>query len=123
MGSITSLLPLDFAPDPDCCERVSIDMGDGVTISDSLLLWAEYECVDDVFKPFLMVIGGDGALLRRFDLDSALNLVPCGLPFVVFPRALTFADDGRPVKVMVDVWASDFYAKKPFVAVLNEGEA
>jgi len=120
MGTMTSLLAIDFTPTADCCERVAMAMGEGVVIDERLMLWVEYDSCDEVVEPFIVVCNVEGVRLGRFNLNHAINLTAFGEPFVVFPRALMWGDGGKPAKLMIDCWTAKPADEGPFVTHFNE---
>jgi len=120
MGMVTSLLSTDFTPTADLCERVTVAMGEGASIDGRLLVWAEYDTGDEVVVPFVVIYDVDGVMLGRFGLNHAINLTVFDEPFVIFPRALTWGDGGKPVKLMFDCWAAESHEARPVVAHIEE---
>jgi len=112
MGALVKTLHHDFTPDADERERVTIWMGDAVCAAKKVVLMPEYELVDGVVTVFLIVYKLDGSFVDRVGVDGGINLVGFGVLVVIFPRAITFGANGRPERLMVDVWVSEHYARK-----------
>ncbi|PHS71967.1 MAG: hypothetical protein COB22_05995 [Cycloclasticus sp.] len=112
MGCLVKILHHDFTPDKDERERVSVWMGDAACVAGRVVLMPEYEVNDGVTTVFLVVYTVDGRLISRVGVGPGINLVSFGVPVVLFPRAITFGENERPEKLLVDVWISEHYAAK-----------
>ena len=124
MGCLVKTLHHDFTPDKDERERVTVWMGDSVCVAKRVVLMPEYEVDDGVTTVFLVVYTIDGKLIDRVGVDSGINLVGFGVPVVLFPRVITYGPNGKPERLMIDVWISEHYAAKsrPLVVRPHTGD-
>lgn len=112
MGILVKLLNNGLAVEKDQCERVAIEMGEAVWVASKVVVLAEYELVDDVYSVVLVVYKRNAKKVVRCGVEAGINLTPFGVPIIIFPKAVIFDKSGRPMKVMIDAWVSDFYSKK-----------
>ena len=102
MGDLVELLNpgLSF-PDGEG-ERFCMEMGDFKRFGKAVVC-VEYERDGDAYAPMMLVYEAKSAFVYRQRLDSLLNLVSYGEPYVLIPKAIEDVD-GVPSRVTIDCW-------------------